>query len=204
MDNVFVHPTALVETASIGEGTRVWAYVHILPGAVIGRNCNIGDHCFIEGGVHIGDDVTIKNGNMLWEGVTIADGAFVGPAVVFTNDRYPRSPRAAHAGERYRRKEGWLLPTRVGRGATLGAGAVILAGVTIGDYAMVAAGAVVTRDVPPYALVRGNPAAVRGWVCACGQPLRFQEDTATCAACGRRFRREKSALEPTEDKENRP
>ena len=167
MSRQFVHSTALVESEAIGEGTCIWAYSHVLNGAVIGRDCNIGDHCFIEG-ASIGDDVTIKNGVMVWEGVTIELSAFIGPGATFTNDRYPRSPRASWMRERYAGKENWLVATRVGQGATVGAGAIILAGVTIGAYAFVAAGALVTCHVPPHALVRGSPGRVDG----SGVPLR--------------------------------
>jgi acetyltransferase-like isoleucine patch superfamily enzyme len=186
MDDVFVHPTAIVETQHIGQGTRIWAFAHVMKDVSIGANCNIGDHCFIESGVAVGNNVTIKNGNMIWEGLTLEDGAFVGPHVFFTNDRYPRSPRLPQAQKRYGDR-GWLLPTLVRRGASLGAGAVILAGVTIGEFAMIGAGAVVTRDVPPYALMVGNPAHIRGWACQCGQPLQFRNETATCDDCGLTF-----------------
>jgi len=121
MEDVFVHRTALVESAAIGKGTRIWAFVHVLPGATIGANCNIGDHSFVESGARIGDDVTVKNGNAIWEGLTLEDGVFVGPGVVFTNDLRPRSPRLAEAADRYA-DTGWLTPTTVCRGATLGAG----------------------------------------------------------------------------------
>ncbi len=186
MNEIFTHPTAIVETQQIGQGTRIWAFAHAMKGVSIGANCNIGDYCFIESGVIIGDNVTIKNGNMIWEGVTLEDGVFVGPHVFFTNDLYPRSPRLPQAKKRYSNR-GWLLPTLVRRGASLGAGAIILAGITIGEFSMVGGGAVVTRDVPSYALVIGNPARVRGWVCQCGQPLRFQKGIATCGDCGLNF-----------------
>lgn len=192
MTGVFIHPTALVETENIGDGTRVWAYVHIMSGACIGENCNVGDHCFIEQGVIIGNQVTIKNGNMIWEGVTIEDGVFVGPHVFFTNDLYPRSQRSTHTHQRYATKDGWLVHTLVRRGASLGAGAIILGGVTVGEYALVAAGAVVTKDVPPHALVKGNPARQSGWVCQCGLPLRLEGGTAVCGECGLGFREEVS------------
>jgi acetyltransferase-like isoleucine patch superfamily enzyme len=191
---VFVHRTAIVESRDMGEGTRVWAYAHVMKGARVGRECNIGDHCFIEGGAVVGDRCTIKNGNMVWEGVTLEEGVFVGPHAFFTNDRRPRSPRLPEAAARYARKERWLVPTRVGRGASLGAGAVILAGVTIGEFAMVGAGAVVTRDVPPYAVAFGAPARVRGWACACGGPLGAR--ARRCRECGRRYRWSAGAPRP--------
>ena len=186
MEDVFVHRTALVESEAIGRGTRIWAFVHVLPGAVIGANCNIGDHSFVESGARIGDDVTVKNGNAIWEGLTLEDGVFVGPGVVFTNDLRPRSPRLAEAADRYA-DTGWLTPTTVCRGATLGAGSVILAGTTIGEYAFVAAGAVVTRDVEPHALVLGSPARPRGWVCRCGASLEIESGKAECTECARRY-----------------
>jgi UDP-2-acetamido-3-amino-2,3-dideoxy-glucuronate N-acetyltransferase len=165
-----VHPTAIVESHDVGEGTQIWAFVHVLAGAVIGRGCNIGDHCFIESGAVIGDVVTVKNFTAVWDGVRLERGVFVGPAVVFTNDLRPRSPRSEDAAPRYRDRS-WLEPTTVCEGATLGAGAVIVAGVTIGAYAMVAAGSVVTRDVKPYTLVVGSPARAHGFVCRCGAKL---------------------------------
>jgi acetyltransferase-like isoleucine patch superfamily enzyme len=186
MDGVFVHPTAIVETQHIGQGTRIWAFAHVMKEVSIGTNCNIGDHCFVESGVTVGNNVTIKNRNTIWEGITLEDGVFVGPVVTFTNDLYPRSPRLPQAAKRYS-DDGWLLPTLVRRGASLGAGAVILAGITIGEFAMIGAGAVVTRDVPPYALMVGNPAHIRGWVCQCGQPLEFRLGFATCGDCDLSF-----------------
>jgi acetyltransferase-like isoleucine patch superfamily enzyme len=182
MNDVFVHSTAIVETTQIGNGSRIWAYTHVMNGVSIGANCNIGEHCFIESGATVGRQVTIKNGNMLWEGVHLEDGVFLGPAVTFTNDLYPRSPRLPQATKRYRDK-GWLRPTFIRQGASIGAGAVILAGVTLGEFCMVAAGATVTRSVPPHALVIGSPARRRGWVCQCGLPLTFSEGTASCAEC---------------------
>ena len=182
MKPVFIHSTALVETGRIGEGTRIWAFTHVMPEVSIGANCNIGDHCFIESGVTVGSQVTIKNGNMLWEGVHLEEGVFLGPRVTFTNDLYPRSPRLPQARKRYRDK-GWLRPTVIGQGASVGAGAVILGGVTLGEFCMVGAGATVTRNVPPHALVIGAPARLRGWVCQCGLPLILSEATARCAEC---------------------
>ena len=200
MNQPFIHPNALVETQQIGEGTRIWAFAHVLKGVQIGANCNIGDHCFIESGVRIGDNVTIKNDNKLWEGVTIEDGVFIGPGVFFTNDMYPRSPRLPAVQARYSTKQ-WLLPTCVKEGASLGAGSIIIAGVTIGKYAMVGAGALVTKNVPDHALVIGNPARIRGWVCECGQPLVFQATSGHCPACSLAYQKtadgvQRAMLEP--------
>ncbi len=161
MDESYIHPSALVETKQIGKGTRIWAFSHVMDDVVIGTNCNIGDHCFIESGVTIGDNVTIKNANEIWDGVRLMDGVFVGPHVTFTNDLYPRSPRLAEASTRYTDRK-WLVPTTVNRGASLGAGAVMLAGISVGEFSTVGAGSIVTRDVAPYSLVIGNPARPRG------------------------------------------
>ena len=148
MDNPpFIHEKALVESDSIGAGTRIWAFAHVMPGAVIGAECNICDHTYIEGGAVLGDRVTVKSGVYVWLGVTLDDDVFVGPQATFTNDLMPRSRQPFELSE-----------TRVRRGASIGAGAVILAGVTIGERAMVGAGAVVTKDVPPSTIVVGNPA----------------------------------------------
>ena len=145
---MFVHPSADVQSKQIGEGTRIWQYVVVLPGAVIGRDGNICSHCFIENKVVVGDRVTIKCGVQLWDGVTLEDDVFVGPNVTFTNDLQPRSRNAAAE----------LLPTVVKKGASIGANATILPGLTIGEGAMVGAGSVVTKDVPSGVTVVGNPA----------------------------------------------
>jgi acetyltransferase-like isoleucine patch superfamily enzyme len=184
MASPYIHPTAIVETHLIGEDTRIWAFTHVMGGVVIGARCNVGDHCFLESGAVVGDNVTIKNGNMLFEGITLEDGVFVGPHVFFTNDLYPRSPRLPQAQLRYS-DHAWLKPTLVKRGASLGAGAVVLAGVTIGEYSMVGAGAVITRSTLPYSLMLGNPARRRGWVCQCGLKLEFTGSSARCSGCGR-------------------
>lgn len=183
----FVHPQALVESATIGDGTRIWAFAHVMAGSRVGARCNIGDHCFVESGAWIGDDCTIKNGNMIWEGIRLEHGVFVGPGVVFCNDSYPRSPRLPLARARYAGKRTWLSPTVVREGASLGAGAVILAGITVGEFAMVAAGAVVTKNVAAHALVMGNPARPRGWVCQCGRRLVRRGCRFACSECGRSF-----------------
>jgi acetyltransferase-like isoleucine patch superfamily enzyme len=145
----FIHERALVETDSVGAGTRIWAFAHVLAGAVIGADCNVCDHTFIEGDVIVGDRVTLKSGVYLWDGLRVEDDVFIGPQATFTNDARPRS-----------RQPFQLLHTTVRRGASIGAGAVILPGLTIGERAMVGAGAVVTRDVNAGAVVVGNPARV--------------------------------------------
>ena len=145
-----VHERAIVETGEIGRGTRVWAFAHVKAGAVIGADVNLCDFTYVEGGAVIGDRVTVKSGVYLWDGIVIEDDVFLGPNATFTNDRFPRSKVYYDAYER----------TVVKRGATIGAGAVILPGLTIGEGAMVGAGAVVVADVPPHAVVVGNPARV--------------------------------------------
>ncbi|HEX7781026.1 MAG TPA: WxcM-like domain-containing protein [Vicinamibacterales bacterium] len=150
----FKHPEAIVESARIGARTRIWAFAHVLPGATIGADCNICDHVFVENDVRIGDRVTVKCGVQIWDGVTLEDDVFVGPNATFTNDPAPRS----------RKRPAAFLPTRVKAGASIGANATILPGITIGRNAIVGAGAVVTHDVPPNAIVIGNPAQIDGYV----------------------------------------
>lgn len=191
---IYIHPQALVETQEIGPGTRVWAFSHVMNGARIGRDCNIGDHSFVESGAVIGDQCTIKNGNMIWEGVTLEEGVFVGPHVFFTNDLHPRSPRLEVVRDRYSDKKNWLRETKVLRGAALGAGSVILAGITIGRFAMVAAGATVTKSVPDFALVMGNPARFGGWVCCCGETLPKRSRATICKTCGAQYKLTREGL----------
>lgn len=178
-----IHPAALVEPgARIGAGTRVWAFAHVLAGARVGRDCNLCDGVFVEGGARVGDRVTVKNGVMLWDRVTVEADVFIGPHVVFTNDR---NPRAA-----FKKPPARFEPTRVRRGASLGANATVVCGVTLGPHCFVGAGSVVVDDVPPYALVVGNPARQVGWVCACGERLAA---SLTCT-CGRSFMRRGTGL----------
>ncbi|MCU1338229.1 MAG: isomerase [Bryobacterales bacterium] len=148
------HPTALVESDQIGEGTHVWAYAHILPGARIGRDCNICDHTFIENDVIVGDRVTIKCGVQLWDGLRVEDDVFIGPNATFTNDRFPRSK--LHLAE--------YPLTVIKRGASIGANATLAPGIVIGEMAMVGAGAVVTHNAPPHSKLAGNPARIIGYV----------------------------------------
>jgi UDP-2-acetamido-3-amino-2,3-dideoxy-glucuronate N-acetyltransferase len=165
----YVHPAAIVDPeVAIGEGTRIWAFAHVVRGAAIGADCNICDHVFIEGDVVVGDRVTVKSGVQLWNGVVLEDDVFIGPNATFTNDRYPRS-------RDYQRS---LPRTTVRHGASVGANATVLAGVTIGAKAMVGAGAVVTCDVPSNAIVVGNPARISGYVATGGKaPLQPVQPT---------------------------
>ncbi len=147
-----IHPSADVQTAAVGEGTQIWQYVVVLPGARIGRDCNLNAHCLVENDVVIGDRVTLKSGVYLWDGTTVEDDVFIGPNATFTNDKFPRS----------RRKPEQFQRIVIRRGASIGANATILGGVTIGEDAIVGAGSVVTRDVPAGVVVRGNPAREAG------------------------------------------
>jgi acetyltransferase-like isoleucine patch superfamily enzyme len=183
MPELYIHPAALVESSDIGPGTKVWAFAHVLKGARIGRNCNIGDHVFIEGGAEVGDNVTVKNYVCLWDGVQVEDDVFIGPHATFTNDVFPRSPRMKAAKDRYARKANWLRRTLVERGCSIGANATILAGVTLGHHSMIGAGATVIRDVAPYALVVGTPARTVGFVCPCGERHDTSESADTCPQC---------------------
>lgn len=173
---VFIHPRALVETDQIGPGTRVWAFAHVMKNARVGAECNICDHCFIESNVTVGDRVTVKNGVAIWDKVEIGDDVFIGPNAVFTNDPNPRV-------ETKKGRDEWV-PTYVRRGASIGANATIVCGVTIGEYAFIAAGAVVTRDVLDYALMVGVPARVQGWMCRCGTRIRLSGPVGKCSHCG--------------------
>lgn len=154
MSEYSVHPQGLCESTRVGAKTRIWAFAHVLPGAQLGAECNICDHVFIENDVTVGDRVTVKCGVQLWDGVDLEDDVFVGPNVTFTNDRFPRSKQHPEK----------FLRTRVRKGASIGANATILPGLTVGPRAMVGAGAVVTKDVPANAIVKGNPARITGYI----------------------------------------
>jgi UDP-2-acetamido-3-amino-2,3-dideoxy-glucuronate N-acetyltransferase len=160
-----IHPSSDVKTINIGPNTIVWQYAIILERAVIGSNCNINCHTFIENDVIIGDNVTIKSGVYLWDGIVINENVFVGPNVTFTNDKYPRSKMYPKEFQR----------TIIGRNASIGAGSIILGGINIGAFALVGAGSVVTKDIPDFALVIGNPAKIVGWVDNDGNKLELKD-----------------------------
>ena len=182
MSKVTVPPTSVVDkTAVIGEGTRVWNFVHVRENAEIGKECVLADYVYVGRGVKIGNNVKLENRATVYEGVTIQDKVFVGPHVTFTNDLYPRSFSTD-----------WKIhPTLVKEGASIGARTVVRCGVTIGEYALIGAGSVVTKDVPRYALAYGNPARIRGFVCRCSRKLETEEKKETCVLMKCQFCNEK-------------
>jgi len=175
----FVHESSYVdEPCQIGEGTKIWHFSHVMKDSVIGPRCNIGQNVVISPGVRLGEGCKIQNNVSLYTGVILEDFVFCGPSMVFTNVVNPRSEVA--------RKDEYKT-TLVKRGASIGANATVVCGITIGQYAFIGAGAVVTRDVPDFALVMGNPARRSGWMCRCGIKLRTNGRTMTCATCGTRY-----------------
>ena len=183
LERVYIHDHAIVETDCIGEGTRIWAFAHILKGAQVGKNCNICDHTFIEGNVVIGNNVTIKSGAYLWDGLRIEDNVFIGPNATFTNDIRPRSK--VYPAE--------FINTHIRKGASIGANATVLGGITLGQWAMVGAGSVVTKDVSDYVLVYGAPAKLQGYICECCKNIVFKNSLAECV-CGKAYQLKKSGL----------
>lgn len=189
-DSVRIHPTAEAsEGAQIGEGTSIWHQAQVRKGARIGRNCIIGKGSYVDAGVVIGDNVKVQNYVSIYHGVTLEDGVFCGPHCVFTNDK---RPRAINADGTLKGADDWTLSeTLIRKGAAIGANAVIVCGVTVGAWAMIGAGSVVTRDVPDHGLVSGNPARLMGFVCACGE--RLTADTGDPSAGGSIRRRSRRA-----------
>ncbi len=187
MPEWFAHESAYVDDgATIGEGTRIWHFSHIMPGAVIGRRCSLGQNVVVMNGTRIGDDVKIQNNVSVYEGVTLEDHVFCGPSCVFTNVINPRS----HVSRKAEYK-----PTLVRRGATIGANATIVCGITLGEYAFIGAGAVVTSDVPDFALMLGVPARQAGWMCQCGEPLVISSGAGKCGVCGWAYRERDGVVE---------
>ena len=168
MSNQLIHPTAVIDAgAQIGEGTRIWHYSHVMPRAIIGSNCNIGQNVFVDNDAIIGNGVKIQNNVSVYNGVILEDGVFVGPSAVFTNVINPRS---------FIERKTEFKNILVKKGATIGANATIVCGLSIGEYALIGAGAVVTKDVPAYGLMMGNPARQKGWISEQGHTLHFDDD----------------------------
>lgn len=187
MADYSVHESSYVDPgAQIGAGTKIWHFCHIMPGAVIGRRCSLGQNVVVMPGTRIGDNVKIQNNVSIYQGVTLEDEVFCGPSCVFTNVSTPR----AHVP----RKDEYL-PTLVRRGATIGANATIVCGITLGEYAFIAAGAVVAADVPPFALMVGVPARRVGWMCQCGERLLLKQGEARCGRCGWSYREADGSLQ---------
>ena len=183
MNKAYVHPTAIVEkTAKIGDGTEIWHFAHVREDAEIGRECVLGYSVYVGKGVKIGNRVKLQNRATVYQGVKIEDDVFVGPHVTFTNDPYPRSFST-----------NWkIVPTLVKKGASIGAGTVVICGVTIGEYVMIGASSVVTKDIPPHAMAYGNPAKIRGFVCRCGGRLTKEEERKrevlmVCPLCDEKY-----------------
>ena len=178
MSNFYIHESSyLDENVQIGEGTRIWHFCHIQSGAIIGKNCSFGQNVNVSSHVRIGDGVKVQNNVSIYEGVELEDYVFCGPSMVFTNDLTPRA--------KYPKGSSGYLKTLVKTGATIGANATIVCGNTLGSWCTIAAGAVVTKDVPSHALMAGIPARQIGWVCECGQVLK---DDLICPDCGRKYR----------------
>lgn len=193
MPDYFVHQSSYIdEGAQIGAGTKIWHFCHVMPNARIGERCNIGQNVLVASDVTIGNNVKIQNNVSLYTGVIVEDDVFLGPSMVFTNVVNPRS----HVS----RKEEYRT-TLVRQGATIGANATIVCGVTLGRYCFVGAGAVVTKDVPDYALVFGTPATLRGWMCQCGEQLTFKGKRAVCSRCGDVYRKQNQVVIPERGEE---
>jgi UDP-2-acetamido-3-amino-2,3-dideoxy-glucuronate N-acetyltransferase len=185
--NYFVHPSSFVDQgAVIGKGTKIWHFCHVMPGAVIGERCSLGQNVVVMPGTKMGNNVKIQNNVSVYEGVELEDDVFCGPSMVFTNVLNPRS----HIVRKHEYKR-----TLVKRGASIGANATIVCGTTLGEYAFVGAGAVITKDVPAYALMAGVPAKRMGWMCQCGEKLpAFKAGKAKCRACGDTYKKTKAGI----------
>jgi UDP-2-acetamido-3-amino-2,3-dideoxy-glucuronate N-acetyltransferase len=185
--NFFAHQTSIIgDKAVIGAGTKIWCWVQIMDGAIVGNSCLIGNNCYIEQGVVIGNNVKIKNNIALYEGVICEDDVFLGPNCVFTNVFNPRA---------FISRKDQFLPTIVKKGATIGANSTIICGNTIGEYSFVGAGSVVTKDVPSFAIVFGNPARIQGYVCECGNKISFDNGRSVCTECRKEYFKKDQLIE---------
>jgi acetyltransferase-like isoleucine patch superfamily enzyme len=194
---VYIHPMALVESEDIGEGTKVWAFAHVMKGSKVGKECNISGYAMIETGCILGNGVTIKPYVGVGNGVHLDDGVFAGPGAFIANDKLPRSRRLHDIEEihaRYLSEENWLAKTYVGRGVTLGAGCLVAPGLNIGAFAVISLGAVVTKDVVPHRIMAGFPARGIGWACMCGHALEDSGSAWVCPNCPRRYTLEGETL----------
>ena len=185
------HQTAEVsDQAKIGSGTRIWQHSQVLPKAKIGKNCVIGHNCFIGSQVKLGNGVKLESNIDIWDLVALQDHVFVGPSAVFTNDP---NPRAKYPKKKYPQYGKWL-PTLVKEGASIGANATIICGNTIGKWAFIGAGSVITKNVPDYAIVAGVPGKLIGWICECGNKLEFEKEKAKCVKCERKYQNKKNKV----------
>ncbi len=190
-NDIFIHESSYIdESCEIGAGTKIWHFSHIMSGSKIGENCNIGQNVVISPNAVLGKNVKVQNNVSVYTGVICEDDVFLGPSCVFTNVINPRS----HINRKNEYKN-----TIVGKGASIGANATIICGNRIGKYAFVGAGSVVTRDVPDHALVTGNPARIKGWVCRCGEKLSFLNVQAMCSSCGERYLKENESVRLLDD-----
>jgi UDP-2-acetamido-3-amino-2,3-dideoxy-glucuronate N-acetyltransferase len=188
MSDVFIHATSIVDdNVEIGAGTKIWHFSHVMSGSRIGKGCTLGQNVLVGPNVTVGSNVKIQNNVSVYQGVVLEDDVFCGPSCVFTNVDRPRSAFATDSSD--------YGKTVVKRGATIGANATIVCGHTLGEHAFVGAGAVVTKDIPDYGVVYGNPARLRGYACRCGAPLAFDADRATCEGCGREYAKTPKGVE---------
>ncbi|MBI5928581.1 MAG: N-acetyltransferase [Chloroflexi bacterium] len=188
-EGFFAHESAYVDQgAYVGNGTRIWHFCHIMSGAIIGEECSLGQNVFVANHVVIGSHVKIQNNVSIYEGVTLEDYVFCGPSMVFTNVRTPRAAYPRNTKLDYQQ-------TLIKHGASIGANATIVCGVTVGEWAFIGAGAVITRDILPYALMIGVPARRIGWVCECGISLRFEDQYSTCTECNKQYMLNNTSIE---------
>ncbi len=190
MKNKFHKTVKIQRGAKIGKGTEIWHNSQVLKEAEIGKGCTIGHNCFIGSGARLGNGVKLQSNIDIWDRIVLEDYVFVGPSAVFTNDLNPRSKYPKSEYQEY----GQWLPTLVKKGSSIGANSTIICGVTVGSWSMIGAGAVVTKDIPDYAIAVGNPARVIGWVCECGNKLNLERGKSECPICHRKYKKEENKV----------